>query len=140
MLDTLTIGWSEAQATERRSVYQKVLGINMLLHVGIGLSCMFIPYFVSSVFGLPPPVPSGWIRGWGATLILVTALYIPGLQDPLRSRYPNIVGIIGRVWMATVWFFIGGGLIWFGVFDLAFAIILAWLFYRYCAAEIMNRP
>ena len=140
MLDTLTIGWSEAQATERKGVYQKVLGVNMLLHVGIGLSCMFIPYFVSSVFGLPPPVPSGWIRGWGATLILVTALYIPGLQDPLRSRFPNIAGIIGRIWMATVWFFIGGGLIWFGAFDLAFAIILAWLFYRYCAAEIMNRP
>jgi hypothetical protein len=140
MVDTLTIGWSEIQARERRNTYQKVLAFNMLLHVGIGLGCMFAPNFVSHAFGLPPPMPTGWIRGWGATLILVTALYIPGLQDPLRSRYPNVVGIIGRVWMATVWFFIGGGLVWFGVFDLSFAVILAWLLYRYYVAEIMNRP
>ena len=112
----------------------------MALHLAIGLLCMFAPYFVSDIFGLPSPVPSGWIRGWGATLILVTALYIPGLQDPLRSRYPNIVGILGRVWMATTWFVIGGGLIWFGLFDGFFAIVLAWLYYRYCVAELMSRP
>ena len=136
----LTISWSQDQAKTRKDTYQRVLGFNMLLHLGIGLLCMFAPYFVSETFGLPPPVPSGWIRGWGATLILVTALYIPGLQDPLRSRYPNIAGVVGRVWMAATWFFIGGGLVWFGVFDLLFAIILAWLYYRYCVAELMSRP
>jgi hypothetical protein len=117
-----------------------VLGFNMVLHLVIGLLCMFAPYFVSDTFGLPPPVPTGWIRGWGATLILVTSLYIPGLQNPLRSRYPNIVGVIGRLWMATVWFIVGGGFFWFGLFDFSFAIILAWLYYRYCVAELMSRP
>src|SRR5271167_574737 len=140
MSDALTIGWSQDQARARKSTYQKVLGFNMALHLGIGVLCMLAPYFVSDTVGLPPPVPTGWIRGWGATLILVTALYVPGLQDPLRSRYPNIMGMIGRVWMATVWFFIGGGFVWFGVFDLFFAIILAWLFYRFCTAELMSRP
>ena len=140
MSDALTIGWSQDQARARRSTYQKLLGFNMLLHLAIGLLCMFAPYFVSETFGLPPPVPTGWIRGWGATLILVTALYIPGLQDPLRSRYPNIMGLIGRIWMATVWFVVGGGFFWFGLFDFSFAIILAWLFYRYCVAELMSRP
>lgn len=140
MDDALTLGGSEALARARKTTYQRLLGFNMLLHLGIGLGCMFLPYFVSHCFGLPPPVPSGWIRGWGATLIIVTALYIPGLQNPLRSRYPNIVGIIGRLWMATVWFCIGGGLVWFGVFDLSFALLLSWLFYRYCVAELMSRP
>jgi hypothetical protein len=140
MTYALTIGESQDQAKTRKSTYQKVLGFNMLLHLGIGLLCMFAPYLVSETFGLPPPVPSGWIRGWGATLILVTALYIPGLQDPLRSRYPNIVGVLGRLWMAATWFAIGGGLIWFGLFDLLFALLLAWLYYRYCVAELMSRP
>ena len=140
MSDALTIGWSEDQAKTRKDMYQKVLGFNMALHLGIGLLCMFAPYFVSETFGLPPPVPSGWIRGWGATLILVTALYIPGLQDPLRSRYPNIVGVLGRLWMAATWFVIGGGFVWFGLFDLLFAVLLAWLYYRYCVAELMTRP
>ena len=95
MTDSLTLGWSAARAEGRKSVYQKTLGFNMLLHLLIGLGCMFTPHLVSQTFGLPEPVPTGWIRGWGATLILVTALYVPGLQDPLRSRAANIIGISG---------------------------------------------
>jgi len=145
MTDALMLGWSQAQAAGRKSVYRKALGFNMVLHLLIGLGCMFLPDFVSQTFGLPTPVPTGWIRGWGATLILVTALYVPGLQDPLRSRAANIIGIVGRVWMATVWFFVWGfagegGFFWFGLFDLTFAVILAWLYYRYCVAELMSRP
>lgn len=138
--ETLTIGWNEARVRSRRTTYQMVLGFNMLLHLAIGLQCMFVPNFVSMVFQLPTPVPSGWIRGWGATLILVTALYIPGLQDPRRSRFPNLCGIGGRVWMATVWFVVGGGFFWFGLFDASFAVILGWLYYRFCVAVIMDHP
>ena len=139
--------WLErgSRAEGRKSVYQKTLGFNMLLHLLIGLGCMFAPDLVSQTFGLPSPVPTGSIRGWGATLILVTALYIPGLQDPLRSRAANIIGILGRIWMATVWFCVWGfagerGFFWFGLFDLSFAVILAWLYYRYCVAELISRP
>ena len=136
----LSIGWNEVQVRQMRTTYQTVLGLNMLLHLGIGLACMFIPGMVSSFFGLPQPVPSGWIRGWGATLILVTALYIPGLQDPVRSRAPNIIGILGRIWMASVWFVVGGGLVWFGVFDATFALILAVLYFRFCSTYVMSHP
>ena len=65
MSDALTIGWSQDQARTRKSVYRKALGFNMLLHVLIGLLCMFAPYFVSETFGLPPPVPTGWISRLG---------------------------------------------------------------------------
>jgi hypothetical protein len=135
-----SIGWNDVQVRARRTTYQTVLGFNMLLHLGIGLGCMFVPGMVSSLFGLPAPTPSGWIRGWGATLILVTALYIPGLQDPLRSRAPNVIGVLGRVWMASVWFVVGGGFFWFGLFDASFAVILAWLYFRFCSAWIMSHP
>jgi hypothetical protein len=114
----------------RLVTYRCILGLNMSLHLAIGLGCMFLPYFVSSTLGLPPPVPKGWIVGWGATLILVTALYIPGLRDPLGTRYPNVCGIGGRIWMATVWFVLGGGFFTFGVFDASFAAILAFFYYR----------
>lgn len=140
MDDTLSIGWSQDRARKRRVTYQRILGFNMLLHLGIGLGCMFLPHFVSRTFDLPAPVPTGWIRGWGATLILVTALYIPGLMKPLRARYPNVVGILGRLWMATVWFFIGGGFFWFGLFDLSFVLILSFFYLRLTKAELMTRP
>jgi hypothetical protein len=135
-----SIGWNDVQVRARRTTYQTVLGLNMLLHLGIGLACMFVPGMVSSFFGLPAPTPSGWIRGWGATLILVTALYIPGLQDPVRYRAPNIIGLLGRVWMASVWFVVGGGFFWFGLFDASFAVILTWLYFRFCSAYIMSHP
>ena len=140
MTEALTIGWTAARAQSRRRTYRCILGFNMILHVLIGLACMFLPEFVSRTFGLPSPVPSGWIRGWGATLILVIALYIPGLQDPVRSRFTNIAGILGRMWMGTVWLVIGGGLKWFGLFDWFFAIVLAVFYYRLFDAEIMSRP
>jgi hypothetical protein len=140
MTDALRIGWTAAQAQTRRKAYQRLLAFNMFGHVVISIGTMFFPDFVSKLFGLPQPIPSGWIRGWGATLLLVTALYIPGLQDPLRSRYTNIAGILGRVWMGTTWLVIGGGLIWFGLFDLTFALLLAWSYGRYLRAELMSRP
>jgi len=138
MTDALTIGWTAAQARSWRRIFQRILGCNMALQVLIGLACMFAPDFVSQIFGLPSPVPSGWIRGWGATLILVTVLYIPALQDPVRSRFANITGIFGR--LATVWLVIGGGLIWPGLFDLFFAILLAASYYRLFEAELQSRP
>ena len=126
---TDTTGMVSAAQQARCRHYQLLLGFNMSLHVVIALTCMFFPDFVARRFDLPLPVPSGWTRAWGATLMLVTALYIPGLRDPLGERYPNICGILGRVWMATTWFVIGGGFFWFGAFDLMFALLLAW-FYR----------
>jgi hypothetical protein len=121
---------SQEGVRRRRNIYQYILGFNMLLHLVIGLGCMFLPYFVSRSFDLPPPVPTGWIRGWGATLILVTALYVPGLKDPLGVRYPNLCGIGGRIWMATVWFVVGGGFFWFGLFDASFAAIIGFFYWR----------
>jgi len=125
-----TVATAPVSATmqHRARIYQCVLGFNMTLHLVIGLACMFAYDFVTHMFGLPGPVPPGWENGWGATLILVTALYVPGLLDPLGTKAPNIIGVGGRVWMATVWFVVGGGFFWFGVFDLTFAIIIGSLY------------
>ena len=140
MTEALSLNWSKAQAASRRSAYQMALAVNLLLQLVIALTCLLAPDFVTAIFALPPPTPSAWIRAWGAMSALVTVLYLSGLENPLRSRYPNIVGLLGRAWTACVWFLIGGGLVWLGLFDLFFAVVLAWLFYRYCAAEIMSRP
>ena len=66
----------------------------------------------------------------GATLILVTALYVPGLMAPLGARAPNFIGIGGRVWMASVWVFAGGQFLWFAVFDYSFAAIIGFFYWK----------
>ena len=146
MLDALTIGWIKAQARARKSTYQRVLGFNMALHVGIGLVCMFIPYFVSETCWSSAARTVRLDSRLGRDADSGDGALCSRPPDPLRSRFPNIVGLIGRVWMATVWFVVGGGLVWFGVFDFSFAIILAWLFasllrrgaYEFCCSMLLR--
>jgi len=143
MTDALTIGWNQARVAERRTLYRRVLAFNLILHVLIGLACLFFPHWVADTFDLAGPIPAGWTRGWGATLILVTALYVPGWLDPLAYRAPNLIGILGRFWMGTVWLFCGfvdRGFWWFSAFDYAFFVILGLLYLRYLRTELMSRP
>ncbi|MDB5471553.1 MAG: hypothetical protein JWR84_3113 [Caulobacter sp.] len=140
MSDGLSIGWSGEQQKGAQRLYQGVLGFNMFLHIVVGLSCLFAPQWVAQVTNLPQPIPDGWTRGWGATLMLVTALYVPGLLNPVHKRAPNIIGIMGRVWMGTVWVFCGGGFLTFAIFDYTWALILAFFYVRLFRATVMTRP
>ena len=138
--ESLTIGWNEAQVSKTRTAYRLVLGVNLVLHLLIGLFCIVHPTGVAEFFGLPDPIPSGWTRGWGAMLILVTALYVPGWLEPDICRSPNIIGILGRFWMGTIWVFCAGGFLWFAAFDYFFAVVLALLYWRFLRAVLMSCP
>ncbi|WP_413988913.1 hypothetical protein ACMDCR_23310 [Labrys okinawensis] len=137
---TLTIGWNEAQTARALRIYRLVLGFNMLGHLAIGLACIFCPLWVSQTLGLPEPIPTGWVRGWGAMLLLVTMLYIPGLLDPLITRAPNVIGVLGRYWMMLIWIFCGGSFLWFALIDGAFATLLGLLYRRLLMAKLMTHP
>jgi hypothetical protein len=140
MSDALSLGWSNAKARSAAVTYQRVLGFNMLLHVFVGMSCILAPYWVSSTVGLPEPIPDGWVRGWGATLMLVTALYVPGLIAPERHRMPNLIGILGRLWMAFIWTLCGGAFLTFAVFDFVWALIIGFFYLRLFTRVITSRP
>ncbi|WP_448951295.1 hypothetical protein [Labrys neptuniae] len=137
---TLTLGWTTAQTARALRTYRLVLGFNMAVHVLIGLACIFCSGWVSRMAGLPETVPVGWEKGWGATLILVTALYVPGWYKPLVSHLPNVIGIGGRVWMALIWLFCGGGFLWFALFDGIFAVVLGLLYRKLLTAQLMTHP
>ena len=140
MSDAASLGWCEARVARSRSLYRRLLGLNLLMHLAIGLACIFAPYWVSRLLELPVPVPDGWVRGWGATLLLVTALYLPGLVDPDRHRMPNIIGLLGRVWMAIIWVVCGGGFLWFALFDFVWAVILAAAYLSLFRNVVTSRP
>lgn len=140
MTDSLMTGWSQARAAGSLALYRRVLGLNLILHLLIGLACILLPYWFSDLVSLPEPFPVGWVRGWGATLILVTALYVPGYLDPTHNRMPNIIGILGRLWMAIIWTVCGGGFLWLALFDFAFFLILALLYLRFLQNTLMSKP
>ena len=43
MTDSLMTGWSQAQAAGSRALYRRVLGLKLILHLLIGLACIFLP-------------------------------------------------------------------------------------------------
>ena len=140
MSDTLTLGFTRARVADSLALYRRVLGLNHVLHLLIGLACLLFPHWVAQLLGLPGPIPPGWTRAWGSMLILVSALYVPGWLDPVRVRGPNLIGLLGRVWMGTVWVFCGGGFLWFAAFDFAFALLLGLLYFRLMRDVLMSHP
>ncbi len=144
---SLTLGWTQARARSRETTYRRVLGLNLVLHVLIGLAAIFAPLTVAGFVGLAPETAVAWLRAWGGMVLLVTLLYLPGLWNPVRVRWPNVIGILGRFGMALLFLLValtGGaalrGLLWFALFDFVFAVALAMLYYRLFEAELMSRP
>lgn len=145
MDQTLSLGWTQAEARSRKAAYKRVLAANLVLHVAIALFAILFPAALSHLVGLPASYPSGWMRAWGGMLLLTTALYLPGYVDPVRERWPNVIGIVGRAGMALLFLLIAlcaglRGFLWFAVFDGAFAAALVVTYFRLFRAELMSRP
>jgi hypothetical protein len=140
MDQTLSLGWAAGEARARRRTYRGVLAFNLACHIALILLALVSPDALSKIFGFPEPIDRDWVRAWAATLLLVTVLYYPGWHDPVRWRWGAVIGIIGRFWMASVFFLLGGAFWWFAAFDATFGVILAILYFRLFRAELMSRP
>ena len=124
MAETPTIGGTHAASAVRRRMYQRVLGVNLLLVAGFVALALASPATLSVLFGFPEPLPTEWVRACGGMLAVVTLLYLQGLLDPLEARWPNIVGIGARFAMGALFFSLGGGFLWFCAIDLVFGVLL----------------
>ncbi len=133
-------GDAVAQATARKDIYCAVLAVSLAFYLAIGVFALAAPTTLADVLRHPTAVDLGWIRLVGALTLTQILFYLPGYQDPLRSRYSNVVGVPVRVIMGVVWIVMGGGFIAIGLVELVFALVLGMLYQRYVEAEIMSRP
>lgn len=138
MSDALNLGWCENEARTKRRQFQQVLLVYLAIYAILGVVGVLFPGLLARLFGVEPPY--GWLRGLGAMMLLAAALYLPGWQDPLRSKWPNLVGGIARFLLAIVWIVVGGGFLWLGLFELVSAIVLGLLLYSCFTAELQSRP
>jgi hypothetical protein len=129
MPEPVTIG-AQADAAAPRRLYQRVLGLNLLLVAAFAALALASPGTLSRLFGFPEPVPTEWIRVCGGMLAVVALLYLQGLLDPLGARWPNVVGIGARFAMAALFLSLGGAFVWFCVFDVVFGVPLAILYWN----------
>ncbi len=140
MTDTLSIGWTRAQADNRIKSHRRLFGFVLALQIVIGGLFLFCPAFSLGVVGLPVGAENPWPSVWGATLIFVTVMQIPGALDPVRQRYPNVIAVLGRALMVATFVAHGGPFLWFAAFDAVFGVLIFLSFRRLVIAELMTRP
>ena len=138
--DALTIGWTQAQAATRRVAYRRLLGFNLIVQTAVGLIAVVLPVWLARAVDLPGPPSSGWVQLWGVMLLIMATLYLPGCIEPVHVRWPNIVGIVARFVLAAAYVRLGQGLRWFALYELVFAVALAWSYRQLLRAELMSRP
>ena len=140
MADALTIGWTQAQAATARTTYRRLLGFNLIVQVLVGLIAIVVPVWLARKANLPGPPSPGWVRLWGTMLVITASLYLPGCIEPIHVRWPNLVGIAGRILLALAYIHLGQGFWWFAAYELVFAVALAWSYGRLLRAELMSHP
>ena len=116
MTDALTVGWTRAQAATARIAYRRLLGFTLIVQTVIGLIAIIVPVWLARQADLP------------------------GYVEPVQVRWPNIVGIVARFVLAVAYVHLGRGLRWFALYELMFAVALAWSYRRLLRAELMSRP
>ena len=106
------------------TVYRVALGISIVLNILVGIFILVSPDAFAAVLRQPQPSPETWPRHWGAQLIAINLLYMPGFADPVRNRYVNYLGIIIRLSFAVFFFTQGDGFVPMGVYDGTFGLVL----------------
>lgn len=114
----------------RCRLYRRVLGVNLVLVAGYVALALASPASLAYFPGFREPLPVEWVRVTGGMLAVVSLLYLQGLLDPIGARWPNIVGIGARFAMAALFAALGGGFLWFALFDAVFGVLLALAYFN----------
>ncbi len=144
MDQTLRLGWTRGRVAARRTVFRRALGVNLALQAAIAITAILAPQWVAGLLGFDKFTLVGWMGAWGGMMLLIAALQIPGLVEPVRARWAVIVGIVGRGALVLIYLTLaigaGVGFLWLALFELVFAALLATLYQALGSAEIMSRP
>lgn len=139
-MNTLSLGWSQAQAKGALTRFQRLYGINLILQSLIGLICLLAPGLGAWIIGIEPSQARPLLQVWGAMVVAASALQGLAWRDPIRLRFQVAIAIGIRVWMAIVFLCLGLEFWRFAAFDAGFALALGILFYRALIAELQTRP
>jgi len=140
MTDALRIGWTQAEAANRRRTYRRLLLTVLIVQVAAGLLALIWPLHLSDWLGLPAPFPESLLRVVGAMLLITAVLYAPGYINPVFVRFPNVVGIVARFGLAILYLCLGGNFRWLALYELIAAVALGLTYQRLIGAELMSRP
>jgi len=140
MAQAQTISAPEAEAAGRLRTYRVLFLISILGNLVVCLWCIFAPVSFARALHQPDPFPEAWPRVWGATLLGLHLVYVPGLLNPLFYRWPNWSSIAIKFFM-TIIFLVSGRFFYpFALWDFSFGVILLVAYYRLMLADVARKP
>jgi len=121
---------AHVDANKAVTLYRLVLLTSILLNIAVGFFILLFPDMFASVLGQPRPTPDTWPRHWGAQLLAINMLYMPGYWEPQVQRWPNWLGIGIRLSFALFFFTQGDGFVPMGIYDGASGVLLLLTYLR----------
>jgi hypothetical protein len=128
------------EAARCRAIYRSILGCNLVLQFALGTMMLAAPLWFCRFFTLVPSSAADLVRIWGVMLLVLVALYASGWFNPIYTRWPNMVGIVGRYATGLLYLLLRGRFLWLAVFDGVFAAALTWAYSQAIRTELMSRP
>ena len=114
------------QDTENPAVvlYKRVMLVSIVLNMIVAVIILFRPDFFTHTLHQPDASPDTWPRHWGAQLVAINLLYLPGYWQPLENRWPNWCGVGIRLCFAVFFFTQSSGFHFMGIYDGSFGLAL----------------
>jgi hypothetical protein len=102
MSEAQTLSYSKTLTASRLRTYQVLFVISILGNLVVGFWCIFDPVGFARLLLQPDPFLEPWPRVWGATLIGLHLVYVPGLRNSLFYRWPNWSSIAIKFFMTII--------------------------------------
>jgi hypothetical protein len=140
MSEAQTLSYTKVQAANRLRTYKVLFIISIVVDAVVGLYGVVDPIGLARLLVLPDPYPDAWARIWGATLVGLQLVYIPGARNPLFYRWPNWSSIGIKLFMAIVLLGAGAHFRLLAAWELLWFVILFGTYYQLTLADLRGRP
>ena len=135
MTDIYSLSYAEVRADTRVAEFKRLLRIVLAVETLFALALLILPTWISGLAGLPGGVLSAV---WGAFLLWTVIFQVPGLMNPVHSRLPIVIGVLGRYGIGIAYLCLSMWLC--AIVTLAFALALNVVYHRMVRRVIMSRP
>lgn len=140
MIQAHSISWTANEAASRLRTYRRLFAASIITNVIVSLLAILGPVTMARLLGQPEPFPEAWVRIWGATLLGLHVVYLPGLRNPVFYRWPNWASIGIKFWMTTIFLLQGSEFLVFALWDATWGVVLLIAYYRLAQAQMQRYP
>ena len=127
-----------APEDKRASALPSSAVTSILLNLTVGVFILLWPEAFASFLNQPDPIPKTWPRHWGAQLLAINMLYMPGYWDPSCPPLAQLAWIVIRLSFGLFFFSQGDGFMPMGIYDGASRVAL--LVMHLASAGMPERP